>query len=356
ANNTAVGYQALDSTTTGKDNTALGIYAGQSQTTATSNCFVGTAAGSATTGSFNTFIGSGEIGVSAGAGEFVTTGSKNTIIGRYSGNQGGLDIRTASNFIVLSDGDGNPRQWINNNGAAVFPTQGDAGYGTINLVNDDPFIRFFDNGGTSTADKKKWDVRAVGASGSETFDIRTVNDANTVFTTLFSIRHTNGAVGLSTSPATTGTGITFPATQSASSNANTLDDYEEGTFTPYINAAGISGVTYSVRAGRYTKIGNRVSVDVAIELSNKGTGGSGNLNIEGLPFTASNTSGYYINYGCLVDSLNSDCRQVAAQTIPNQSYVIITKNGGSTAQHSALQYSDITNITIIRFYACYEVA
>jgi len=116
ANNTAVGYQALDSTTTGKDNTALGIYAGQSQTTATSNCFVGTAAGSATTGSFNTFIGSGEIGVSAGAGEFVTTGSKNTIIGRYSGNQGGLDIRTASNYIVLSDGDGNPRAYWDGSG------------------------------------------------------------------------------------------------------------------------------------------------------------------------------------------------------------------------------------------------
>ena len=39
----------------------------------------------------------------------MTTGSRNTIIGRYNGNQGGLDIRTSSNNIVLSDGDGNPR-------------------------------------------------------------------------------------------------------------------------------------------------------------------------------------------------------------------------------------------------------
>jgi hypothetical protein len=48
----------------------------------------------------------------------MTTGSKNTILGCYNGNQGGLDIRTASNYIVLSDGDGNPRAWIgagNNN-------------------------------------------------------------------------------------------------------------------------------------------------------------------------------------------------------------------------------------------------
>jgi hypothetical protein len=39
----------------------------------------------------------------------VTTGYNNTILGRYSGNQGGLDIRTANNYIVLSDGSGNPR-------------------------------------------------------------------------------------------------------------------------------------------------------------------------------------------------------------------------------------------------------
>ena len=46
----------------------------------------------------------------------LTTGSKNTILGAYSGNQGGLDIRTASNHIVLSDGDGNPRGRFNSSG------------------------------------------------------------------------------------------------------------------------------------------------------------------------------------------------------------------------------------------------
>jgi hypothetical protein len=50
------------------------------------------------------------------AGYYVTTGSKNTIVGVYNGNQGGLDIRTSNNHIVLSDGDGNPRVYINNEG------------------------------------------------------------------------------------------------------------------------------------------------------------------------------------------------------------------------------------------------
>jgi hypothetical protein len=54
----------------------------------------------------------------------MTTGSKNTILGAYSGNQGGLDIRTASNYIVLSDGDGNPR--------GVFDGSGNLLVGTTN--------------------------------------------------------------------------------------------------------------------------------------------------------------------------------------------------------------------------------
>ena len=57
----------------------------------------------------------------------------------------------------------------------------------------------------------------------------------------------------------TGTGITFPATQSASSNANTLDDYEEGTWTPS-QGAGLTVVGAFSSSGRYTKIGRSVSI------------------------------------------------------------------------------------------------
>jgi hypothetical protein len=52
-----------------------------------------------------------------GAGSAITSGDANTIIGRFSGNAGGLDIRTASNNIVLSDGDGNPRLYLSSGGA-----------------------------------------------------------------------------------------------------------------------------------------------------------------------------------------------------------------------------------------------
>jgi hypothetical protein len=69
-----------------------------------------------TTGTGNTFLGTAGSSSGNGCGGLITTGSKNTIVGGYNGNQGGLDIRTTSNNIVLSDGDGNVRAyWQNQN-------------------------------------------------------------------------------------------------------------------------------------------------------------------------------------------------------------------------------------------------
>jgi hypothetical protein len=83
-------------------------------------------------------------------------------------------------------------------------------------------------------------------------------------------------------------GISFPATQSALSDANTLDDYEEGTWTPTINFGGFSGssagVTYASQAGRYTKIGRTVCLSGEIVLSSKGSA-SGMARITGWIFT-----------------------------------------------------------------------
>jgi hypothetical protein len=86
-----------------------------------------------------------------------------------------------------------------------------------------------------------------------------------------------------TTPAASGAGITFPATASASSDANTLDDYEEGTFTPSFANSGTG--TYSVQQGAYTKIGNTVKVHIFIQLSSVGTA-SGDLTVTNLPFSA----------------------------------------------------------------------
>ena len=84
-------------------------------------------------------------------------------------------------------------------------------------------------------------------------------------------------------------GITFPATQSACSDANTLDDYEEGTWTPIVYGTTTEGVaTYSQQVGRYTKIGNLVYVFCYVGWT--AHTGTGLLRIKGLPFTVQNIS------------------------------------------------------------------
>jgi hypothetical protein len=81
--------------------------------------------------------------------------------------------------------------------------------------------------------------------------------------------------------------IAFPATQNASAGANTLDDYEEGTFTPTLAFGGAStGVTYSTNSGTYTKIGNRVLYEINFVITSKGSA-TGAASAEGLPFTPS---------------------------------------------------------------------
>jgi hypothetical protein len=71
----------------------------------------------------------------------VTSGASNTILGRYNGNQGSLDIRTSSNYIVLSDGDGNPRAYWNGSGTSTFTANvnGDTAMYMINNGNSSPF-------------------------------------------------------------------------------------------------------------------------------------------------------------------------------------------------------------------------
>ncbi len=84
--------------------------------------------------------------------------------------------------------------------------------------------------------------------------------------------------------------LKFPATQNPSADANTLDDYEEGTFTPAFAAAG-SAFSYSHQAGSYTKIGNVVHFVLSIKLNTSANTLSANqLSVTGLPFTSKNAA------------------------------------------------------------------
>ena len=86
--------------------------------------------------------------------------------------------------------------------------------------------------------------------------------------------------------------LQFPASQNASSDPNTLDDYEEGTFTPTVIGSTLAGVgTYTQQKGVYTKVGRLVTVNVWLQWT--AHTGTGNMSFSGLPFTIQNTSGNY---------------------------------------------------------------
>ena len=97
-------------------------------------------------------------------------------------------------------------------------------------------------------------------------------------------------------------GITFPATQSASADANTLDDYEEGAFTPSFTNLTIGNGSVQ---GIYTKIGNVVEFMASVRFGTTSAWAGTCTGISGLPFTSRTLtsastqpiSGMYIDSG-----------------------------------------------------------
>jgi len=137
----------------------MGFRSGLNTTIGSQNTFIGAdSGGSNTTGTLNTFVG-------ADAGYYVTTGSKNTILGKFNGNQGGLDIRTSSNNIVLSDGDGNPRVIVNSSGnMQVGHTNGDNSRLAVEAVSAGVAMQFRRNTATYTTSAIVGSITCDGSS------------------------------------------------------------------------------------------------------------------------------------------------------------------------------------------------
>jgi len=96
-------------------------------------------------------------------------------------------------------------------------------------------------------------------------------------------------------------GVTFPATQVASADANTLDDYEEGTWTPTISRTG-SSYTFSDQGGTYTKVGRQVTLNCYIRVTGITTQGSSYIRINGIPFASTSISTGAVAYNTIASS------------------------------------------------------
>lgn len=176
-------------------------------------------------------------------------------------------------------------------------------------ATDNAVVRFdgtggktFQNSGVIIDDSNN--VSGVGtlASGAQTITgTLGVSSDVAVNTNKFNVTGSNGnttvggtltVTGLIT--ATAGQ-IAFPATQSASAGANTLDDYEEGTWTPVFTfpTPGNLSISYATQQGSYVKVGSLVSLQFEIVSSAfTHTTASGAISITGLPFACRSTYGF----------------------------------------------------------------
>jgi hypothetical protein len=143
-------------------------------------------------------------------------------------------------------------------------------------------------------------------------------------------------------PSTSGAGITFPATQSASSNANTLDDYEEGNFTPGFTFASGS-VTYSEQSGFYVKIGRFVQCNIALYISGLSSP-SGSVIITGMPFTAGTGERFVCGWNIGLARDFASTLTLTGYIGNNSTNLQISKNLAN-ASFTQLQGSDFTSST-----------
>ena len=152
---------------------------------------------------------------------------------------------------------------------------------------------------------------------------------------------------------TASNGIKFPASQAASADANTLDDYEEGSWTPDLRfGGGTTGITYSTRTGKYIKIGNLVQAQFRITLTNKGSS-SGGAQVFGLPFASKEEFGGAV-FG-YVNSLTNNSSWNSAPQIPtldtNSSYVFLRYiSGGGNAAHTEGDFTNTSDIIVTATY------
>jgi len=155
-------------------------------------------------------------------------------------------------------------------------------------------------------------------------------------------------------------GITFPATQVSSANANTLDDYEEGTWTPIIDSltAGTGRSTASYYAV-YTKIGNICQFQVFCYVETIGSGGSGNTVIRGLPFTSASNAGNAISAVSIgvFDSLNTSVVSLMGYVQDNSNYIMMQCVPSAAISSSQLTFSTYTRVNSLFVIAgTYKVA
>jgi hypothetical protein len=239
----------------------------------------------ATTGAFTTLSATGVTTLQAGTAALpalTTSGDTNTGI-----------FFPAADTIAFSEG-GAEAMRIDSSGNVGIGTT--APIGKLDVGNVAGAVSSGDFIVTTGSTSASVTVGRISSTGS---DNTTFNVRNRVGTSLFYVSPdgvktaTTISVGAAT-PSASGAGITFPASQSASTDPQTLDDYEEGTFAFTINFGGTNANNAGgTQTGYYTKIGRAVSIQGSFGVVTK-SAATGDLTITGLPFSVLDSCAVYI--------------------------------------------------------------
>ena len=264
----------------------------------------------ATTGAFTTLAASSTVTLSGGTANGVTYLNGSKVL-----TSGSALVFDGTNFTA-------PRTQVTTTGSPPA-----AGAGIELVGGTSPLILAYNRGTSAyislntTASAMQWNIGASAAMALNTSS--GLQLLNTI------------GVGNAT-PSASGAGITFPATQSASTDANTLDDYEEGTWT--VSLSGATTTTYASRNASYVKIGRMVRIGFNIQITSIGNGSATQL--VGLPFTCSSggestglSTGVYATLASNVVSLQPYIN-VNSTTIIMYS---ATAAGGSNAEYAIFQ-------------------
>ena len=155
----------------------------------------------------------------------------------------------------------------------------------------------------------------------------------------------------SAAPSHTGN-VAFPATQSASSDANTLDDYEEGTFT-IAQTFGSGSSAVASQFASYVKIGKWVFINAYYQ-NGSSSSPSGQMNVTGLPFTTSGGAYFHvIIWNTLASATGST---FFAQYSGGTSFPIWEETNSTTRAGNAGAYMNYHDGPYVGFNFAYQTA
>ncbi len=127
---------------------------------------------------------------------------------------------------------------------------------------------------------------------------------------------------------------------SAGNAANTLDDYEEGTWSPTLGGSGGStGQSYNIRNGRYTKIGNFLHCTFDVQLSTLGTLSGTYVTLSNFPFSPyGSNQGGAISIGYSTGFTGNTAHPIRGYVSGSQCYLM--EGGESSTGSNYIQVSE----------------